>query len=330
MKPLIPVLSLAVGLAIGATTATFFLKNRYQHKAEAQIEEMRKEYVEKYEKARELHVHAAKQYTIENSQISISQANFRRKIRWLAKHLVSEEIANSAESVSSEEFNNRVSKYEMDVPFDQNGEPIWPKDADEVRSDYISKEDIEEYDTEEGDDMPKITKFDWSSLGKKVDTDYVHRLNEAVDNDEDIAYSSPEEDAEAQAEEDDDDDDDYSADLDEVDRQESDDPYIISREQYNEDDEYDQYGLTYYEKDGVLCEADGDSIVEDENHIVGDALSHFGEKSNDRDVVYVENPGTTTKYEVIRVHGSYQEFVLGIKDEYEEDSSPRKMRRYDD
>lgn len=322
MKSLIPALSLAVGLAIGAATATFFLKKTYQRKADETVEEMRKFYVDKYEKAKDVHLRAAKQYVVESSEMSISQANFRRKIRWLAKHLVAEEIVNSPEDqVEPEEFNKRVARYEMDTYFDRNGDPIWPTDVDEARSDYISQDTP----SEKGDDMPKVTKFDWSKTGKKVDTDYVNRLNEAVDREEDIAFSSPEEDAETENDEDDE-----SPDLSQIDREESDDPYVISQEQYNADDEYDQYGLTYYEKDGVLTEADGDSIVEDESRIIGNALEHFGEKSSDRDIVYVENPGTFTKYEVVRVRGSYQEYVLGIKDDYKDDSGPRKMRSYDE
>lgn len=303
--------SLAVGVAIGATTAWFFSKKHYQDEAEARIESMRKEYVDRYEKAKEAYFKGAAQYSEEVAQTTESQTNFRRKIHWMAKELVKLEIKDAEENISPEQFNAMVSRYEQDVEFDEQGEPIWPEPIDSIRKDYISDS--------QGDDMPKVTKFDWSTLNQNVDIHAVDRANEAVDTEVDISSFT----------DDNDDDDDEDPDLSEIDREDSDDPYIISRSEFDTEDHFDTYGLTYYGEDGILTESDGDTPVEDEYRIIGDALDHFGEKSDDKDTVYVANPDTDTKYEICRIHGSYSEYVLGVKPE-KENHGPLKMRRYDE
>lgn len=298
--------SLAVGVAIGATTAWFFSKKHRESEIDARIEAMRKEYFDRYEKAKKAYLEGAQQYHEELNATTKSQVNFRRKIHWLAKELV------LRENVAPDDRTTKIAFYEQDVEFDAQGEPIWPNPVDSARKDYIS-------DTKEGDDMPKVTPFDWSKLNTKVDIHAADEANEAVDNETDISSFTDDNDEE----------DDEDPDLSEIDREDHDDPYVISRDEFDKEDTYDVYGLTYYEDDGVLTEADGDTPVEDESRIVGDALDHFGEESGDRDTVYVKNPGTDTKYEIARVHGSYSEYVLGIK-EPRENKGPLKMRRYDE
>lgn len=301
--------SLAVGIAIGAATAWFFSKKHYQMEAESRIEDMRKEYVDRYEKAKDAYFKGAKQYSDELDRSIKSQSNFRRKIHWMAKELVKLEIKDDADRVSPEEFNARVVYYDTDVEFDAQGNPIWPEPIDTVRQNYMS-------DTKE-DNMPKITEFDWSTL-KNVDVHAVDKANEAVDNEMDISSFTN--------------DSDEDPDLSEIDREDFDEPYVITSDEFdNVNNRYymDLYDLTYYEDDGILTETDGDTPIEDEHRIIGDALDHFGEKSGDKDIVYVANPETYTKYEITRVHGSYSEYVLGIKPK-KENHGPMKMRRYDE
>lgn len=90
-------------------------------------------------------------------------------------------------------------------------------------------------------------------------------------------------------------------------------PYIISIDEYTEENtHYDKLTLYFYEDDEVLTE-DNEEMIEDVEAIVGNyALNCFGENSGDPEVVYVRNDRLQIDYEVIRLSKSYKETVLGI------------------
>ena len=74
-------------------------------------------------------------------------------------------------------------------------------------------------------------------------------------------------------------------------------PYVIRPEEFDTEDDYDAYSLTYY-KDGVLTD-DDDNIIEDIRNTVGeDFASHFGEYEDDS--VFIRNDRLKTDYEILK------------------------------
>lgn len=103
-------------------------------------------------------------------------------------------------------------------------------------------------------------------------------------------------------------------------------PYVISVKEFMEDrDEYDKITITYFEDDDVLCDEREEVIPNVEATVGSNALTSFGELSEDSKIVYVRNERTSTDFEVIRDTRSYAEVVLGFK----EDKGVRKMREDD-
>ena len=92
-------------------------------------------------------------------------------------------------------------------------------------------------------------------------------------------------------------------------------PQVISLSEYeNEKVHYDTKTLTYYAFDDTVCD-EHDQVVPSPEDLIGDnALVCFGLWSRDPNTVYICNDKLGIKYEVIKVNGSYQEQVLGLKD----------------
>lgn len=83
-------------------------------------------------------------------------------------------------------------------------------------------------------------------------------------------------------------------------------PYVISPEEFGENDEYDKIGLKFY-ADKVLTD-DDDEKVEDVDNVVGlDAVNHFGEYEDDS--VYVRNNRLKTDYEILLDLRNYTDVV---------------------
>lgn len=79
-------------------------------------------------------------------------------------------------------------------------------------------------------------------------------------------------------------------------------PYVISPEEFGENDFYETISLTYY-ADGVLAD-DTDERIEDVDNIVGyNSLEHFGEYEDD--AVHVRNDRLKTDYEIILDERNY-------------------------
>ena len=92
-------------------------------------------------------------------------------------------------------------------------------------------------------------------------------------------------------------------------------PYIISPEDFGENDDYDVISLTYY-ADGVLAD-DRDMPVDDVTAIVGrDFASHFGEYEDDS--VFVRNDELKADYEILRDVRKY-DHVVAINPHMSED-----------
>lgn len=90
-------------------------------------------------------------------------------------------------------------------------------------------------------------------------------------------------------------------------------PYILHQDEYMENEsEFSQVTLTYYEVDGILADVD-DSVLRPE--VVGvDHLSRFGHGADSYDVLYVRNPHLEMEYEICRVQKSFEVEVRGLDD----------------
>lgn len=81
-------------------------------------------------------------------------------------------------------------------------------------------------------------------------------------------------------------------------------PYIISPDEFGEEDEYETISLTYY-ADGVLAD-DMDYLVEDVEETVGNNYaSHFGEYEDDS--VFVRNDRLKADYEILMDERNYSD-----------------------
>lgn len=79
-------------------------------------------------------------------------------------------------------------------------------------------------------------------------------------------------------------------------------PYVISPDEYGEDEEYDQKELTYY-ADGIL--ADEDDTILDADEVLGNgSIDHMGEFEDD--VLHVKSESNKMYYEVLVDERSYE------------------------
>ena len=86
------------------------------------------------------------------------------------------------------------------------------------------------------------------------------------------------------------------------------DPYVISPEEFGEDDTYDTINLTYY-ADGVVAD-ENDEEVENVDGIIGlDSLETFGTYEDDS--VHVKNDRLRAYYEILRDERNYEDVMAG-------------------
>lgn len=106
-------------------------------------------------------------------------------------------------------------------------------------------------------------------------------------------------------------------------------PYVISVEEFMEEDEnFEQITLSYWEEDDTLID-DANNVIHDVASVIGlNALRRFGQGSRDPNIVHIKNEENEVKYEVIRDFRAYTEVVLGIPKAPEE-KSIRRMRSDD-
>jgi hypothetical protein len=101
-------------------------------------------------------------------------------------------------------------------------------------------------------------------------------------------------------------------------------PYVISEEEFFQNDQdFEQWSLTYYEGDDVLC-TEKDEVIEDVDAMVGEEnLKKFGLESKDMHLVYVKNNKRGLDFEIARSRGKYTVEVLDLEDE-----APRPATRF--
>lgn len=110
---------------------------------------------------------------------------------------------------------------------------------------------------------------------------------------------------------------------------------IISFDDYSEDRSHNKEPITYYENDTTFADAQED-IIDDPNSLFGPNIHlHFGEESEDPDMVFVRNENTGVDYEISRIHNSYSVIVMGMPEEPPKEKAKkrknvRKVDTHDD
>jgi hypothetical protein len=97
-------------------------------------------------------------------------------------------------------------------------------------------------------------------------------------------------------------------------------PYVIHRDEREENDAYDCVTFTYYDADDVVCN-ERDEVVpeEDRERILGESnLEKFGHGSDDASIVYIRNDQLEMDVEVVRSPNSFAEEVHGFEPPAEE------------
>ena len=101
---------------------------------------------------------------------------------------------------------------------------------------------------------------------------------------------------------------------DELSQRSEEEPYIIHRDEYDENEEdYSTSTLTYYEGDNILCD-EHDVPVYKPDKVVGKLI--FGHGSRDPSICFIRNDNLQALYEVIVDHGFFQTEVLGQQIEH--------------
>lgn len=108
-------------------------------------------------------------------------------------------------------------------------------------------------------------------------------------------------------------------------------PYLISVDEYMKDErDYAKITVTYFEKDETLMD-EREEILPDILATVGDDFfNHFGEESQDPNIVYIRNEQLKVDFEVMKDEGSYGATILGMDDEPFEPIKKRNRKSRDD
>lgn len=88
-------------------------------------------------------------------------------------------------------------------------------------------------------------------------------------------------------------------------------PYILHRDEFFENElDYTQRSLTYYEGDEILCDEEGVPVY---NHTNVTGELKFGHGSGDENVFYVRNDRNKAEYEIVRNPGYFSVEVHGYE-----------------
>ena len=87
--------------------------------------------------------------------------------------------------------------------------------------------------------------------------------------------------------------------------------FIITSDEFSSQPEYDKETIFWYEDDSVFTNSSEELLDNSGDLFIPNPHLHFGEGSEDPDVVFIRNDKMSVDYEIIRIHGSYAEIVLG-------------------
>lgn len=90
---------------------------------------------------------------------------------------------------------------------------------------------------------------------------------------------------------------------------------IISLDEYDSDPSPAKEQIAYYEGDTTFCNENEEIISNPEDYFGPNIHLHFGEDSEDADIVYVKNENNGVSYEITQIHAKYHVVVLGMPDE---------------
>lgn len=108
-------------------------------------------------------------------------------------------------------------------------------------------------------------------------------------------------------------------------------PYVISRLEFEDNEgDYDQISLVYYDGDDTLAD-EQDKAINDIERVIGSRnLEYFGHGSDDDRVVYIRNERVGTDYEILKNDGEFTVVVLGLSDEDLGREPKKKIQRMRD
>lgn len=99
-------------------------------------------------------------------------------------------------------------------------------------------------------------------------------------------------------------------------------PYVIHQDEFNENENgYSKVTYTYYTEDDVLVDEENGHPLPHPDLVVGVANLKFGHGTDDPDVVFVRNDRLTIDMEICRAADSYEEKVLGLDNDVDDDDS---------
>lgn len=106
------------------------------------------------------------------------------------------------------------------------------------------------------------------------------------------------------------------------------DPFVITQDEFNENDsDYDQQTLTYYDGDDVLADSN-DQPLDNLDRVAGvENMLRFGHGSGDPNIVYIRNARLEVDFEVVHSDGKFAKEVLGYDDELKH-ANRRPVRRF--
>jgi len=99
-------------------------------------------------------------------------------------------------------------------------------------------------------------------------------------------------------------------------------PHIIHQDEFfsTEETPFQQTTYVYYAGDDKLTDTDNTVLNNRETLIGTDALINFGHGTDDMNIVYVRNPALELDIEIVRHTGTYEEEVLGLEREDENEA----------
>lgn len=88
-------------------------------------------------------------------------------------------------------------------------------------------------------------------------------------------------------------------------------PYVIHVEEFAAEEEgYSQSTVTYFPDDDILLDENDDILQEIEMYVGYHNVERFGERSGDKNIVYIRNPRIEHEYEMLlETEQSYEEYI---------------------
>jgi hypothetical protein len=112
-------------------------------------------------------------------------------------------------------------------------------------------------------------------------------------------------------------------------------PHVITKDEFDENEsEYDQNRLVYFDGDDVLADSNDQPITDVDNVVGYENLLRFGHGSGDPNIVYVRCPKLELDFELIHSDGKFAKEVLGFDDgetlQHSQRRPPRRFRPTDE